>query len=353
MKTIILLLSFIIASESFARTNGNVYRMPGSGNIPSWGPVNMADGTNAVTGALGIANGGSGQTSANAALNAFLPDQTGNANKCLKSDGTNTSWATFGAGSVTSVDLAVPAEFSVSGNPITSSGTITISKASQSQNLFYASPDGSSGAPSFRSIVAADVPTLNQNTTGTASNVTGTVAIANGGTGQTSASAAINALLPTQTGNNGKFLTTDGSVASWANTPGGGTAKKAKYQFVIGSAAEVTAGTADYSSIATALTANPSNASFLITAGYSGTENVTIAGNKILIEGQGAVSTINGTITVNSNIQHFICRDLRVTGNVTVSSGAKYTRFEAIVASTVTVTDNSGNSDNLFLGIKE
>ena len=33
--------------------------------------------------------------------------------------------------------------------------------------------------------VAADFPTLNQNTTGTASNVTGTVAIANGGTGST------------------------------------------------------------------------------------------------------------------------------------------------------------------------
>jgi hypothetical protein len=38
-------------------------------------------------------------------------------------------------------------------------------------------------------IQAADVPTLNQNTTGTASNVTGTVAVANGGTGLTSLTA--------------------------------------------------------------------------------------------------------------------------------------------------------------------
>src|SRR5581483_6303543 len=37
-------------------------------------------------------------------------------------------------------------------------------------------------------IQAADVPTLNQNTTGTASNVTGVVALANGGTGVTNAS---------------------------------------------------------------------------------------------------------------------------------------------------------------------
>lgn len=40
------------------------------------------------------------------------------------------------------------------------------------------------GVPSIA--VAGDFPTLNQNTTGTASNVTGTVAVANGGTGQTS-----------------------------------------------------------------------------------------------------------------------------------------------------------------------
>jgi len=39
--------------------------------------------------------------------------------------------------------------------------------------------------------VAGDFPTLNQNTTGTASNVTGTVAIANGGTGATTAGAAL------------------------------------------------------------------------------------------------------------------------------------------------------------------
>jgi hypothetical protein len=43
-------------------------------------------------------------------------------------------------------------------------------------------------------------PTLNQNTTGTAANVTGTVAIANGGTGQTTASAALTALGGINTG---------------------------------------------------------------------------------------------------------------------------------------------------------
>jgi len=50
------------------------------------------------------------------------------------------------------------------------------------------------GVPSIA--VAADFPTLNQNTTGTAANVTGTVAIANGGTGAITKTAAFDALSP-------------------------------------------------------------------------------------------------------------------------------------------------------------
>ena len=51
------------------------------------------------------------------------------------------------------------------------------------------------GTPTFRVIASADLPaTIGANTTGTATNVTGTVAIANGGTGATSAAAALTAL---------------------------------------------------------------------------------------------------------------------------------------------------------------
>lgn len=49
---------------------------------------------------------------------------------------------------------------------------------------------------------------------------TSTVPIANGGTGQTTASAAINALIPSQTGNSGKFLSTNGTAVSWAAASG-------------------------------------------------------------------------------------------------------------------------------------
>lgn len=47
------------------------------------------------------------------------------------------------------------------------------------------------------------------------SSLTGTLAISAGGTGQTTAAGALNALLPAQTSNSGKVLQTDGTNASW------------------------------------------------------------------------------------------------------------------------------------------
>ena len=55
-----------------------------------------------------------------------------------------------------------------------------------------------------------------------ASAVSGTLPIANGGTGAATATAAANAILPSQTGNSGKYLTTDGTNTSWATVSGGG-----------------------------------------------------------------------------------------------------------------------------------
>ena len=54
-------------------------------------------------------------------------------------------------------------------------------------------------------------------------NVTGTVAIANGGTGATTAQAARTALLPSQAAANGLFLTSNGTDVSWTSitVPGG------------------------------------------------------------------------------------------------------------------------------------
>ena len=64
-----------------------------------------------------------------------------------------------GAGTVTSVAVAVPSDESVSGSPVTSSGTITIARAAQGPNTVLAGPaSGSAAVPSYRGLVSADIP---------------------------------------------------------------------------------------------------------------------------------------------------------------------------------------------------
>lgn len=59
---------------------------------------------------------------------------------------------------VTSVGLSMPSIFTVTGSPVTSSGTLTASLATQSANKVFAGPTtGSAAAPSFRDLVIADV----------------------------------------------------------------------------------------------------------------------------------------------------------------------------------------------------
>lgn len=114
------------------------------------------------------------------------------------------------SGTVTSAALSLPNIFTVTGSPITSSGTISASLTNQNANVVLAGPaSGSAATPAFRSLVASDIPTLNQNTTGTASNVTGIVAVANGGTGLTSLGSGIPTFLGTPSSANLATAITD------------------------------------------------------------------------------------------------------------------------------------------------
>jgi hypothetical protein len=69
-----------------------------SGNLTLGGTLSGVDLTTQVTGTLPIGNGGTGQTTANAAFNALAPSQSSQSGKYLTTDGTNTSWATVNAG---------------------------------------------------------------------------------------------------------------------------------------------------------------------------------------------------------------------------------------------------------------
>lgn len=62
-------------------------------------------------------------------------------------------------GTVTSVGLAAPPEFTVANSPVTATGTIVLSKATQSANNVWAGPAaGPAAQPSFRPLATADLP---------------------------------------------------------------------------------------------------------------------------------------------------------------------------------------------------
>ncbi len=80
-----------------------------------------------------------------------------------------------GNASVSSVSLSMPGIFTVSGSPVTTSGTFTVTFASQSANLAFLSPNGSSGTPTFRSIVKLDLPFTYSGNTSQLATVSGTL----------------------------------------------------------------------------------------------------------------------------------------------------------------------------------
>lgn len=195
---------------------------------------------------IAIANGGTGQTTASAAFGALSPLTTkgdilgfstvnarlpvGTNGQVLSADSTQTlglKWIAAGTGTVTSVDMTVPTFLSVSGNPVTTSGTLAVTLsgtalpvANGGTGLTSGTSGGilgytasgtlaSSGALTASAIVlgggAGATPTvlgslgttttlLHGNAAGAptfaavslTADVSGTLPVANGGTGQTS-----------------------------------------------------------------------------------------------------------------------------------------------------------------------
>lgn len=135
-------------------------------------------------------------------------------------------------GRITSASSGTAPVTSVSGTaPIASSGgtTPTISLntgygdtqnpyASKTANYILAAPNGSAGAPTFRAIVAADIPTLNQNTTGTAASIAG--GAANQINYQTGANSTSFIAAPTTAST---YLGWNGTAFVWGTPTGTGT----------------------------------------------------------------------------------------------------------------------------------
>jgi len=114
---------------------------------------------------------------------------------------------------VTSVALSMPSIFSVSGSPVTSTGTLTATLATQTANRVFAGPtSGGAATPAFRTLVVADMPSL-------ASGWTGVLPVANGGTGISSLGSGVATWLGTPTSANLRtMVNTAGSVTGTAGS---------------------------------------------------------------------------------------------------------------------------------------
>jgi hypothetical protein len=200
-------------------TAGQVLTSAGSGNTPTWttptvGTVTSVSGTagritstGGATPVIDLASGvaTAGTTGSSTLIPVVTIDTYGRV--------TGITTAANPQGTVTSVTGTSPVVSSGGATPAISLasgyGDTQNPYASKTANYILAAPNGSSGVPTFRAVVAADIPTLNQNTTGTASNVTGTVAIANGGTGATTRQNAMDALAGAVT--SGQYLRGNGT----------------------------------------------------------------------------------------------------------------------------------------------
>lgn len=132
--------------------------------------------TSGVLGILPIANGGTGASSASAAFIALSPLTTagdilyesaapaparlgiGSAGQVLTVVSGLPAWVTPSSSSITFSDASTTPIFSISGSP---GNTISETLVVQSANSVFAGPvSGGSAQPAFRSLVAADIPSL-------------------------------------------------------------------------------------------------------------------------------------------------------------------------------------------------
>jgi hypothetical protein len=272
-----------------------------SGGSTGLTPATATTGVVTLGGTLAVASGGTGTATpalvagTNVTITGSWPNQTVNATS---------------SGTVTSVTGTSPISSSGGATPAisldASYGDTQNPYASKTANYVLAAPNGAAGVPTFRAIVAADIPTLNQNTTGNATTATTATNIAGGtnlqipfntGSGATSFIAA-----PTITST---YLQYNGTGFTWAAAAGLGTvtsvaATVPSFLSISGSPI-TTAGTLAISYSGTALPiANGGTGQTTAGAAFNALSPITTTGDLIL--GNGANSATRLGIGTNGYV---------------------------------------------------
>ena len=216
-------------------------------------------------------------------------------------------------GTVTSVYLSAPNIFTVSNNPVTSSGTLTLSLATQTANYVFAGPTtGAVSAPSFRALVAGDIPTL------TASKLSDFNEAAQDAAASMITGASHTNISVSYNDEAGTLAFTAGATYSDEN------ARDAVASLITGST---------HSGISVAYTDDTTNPGTLVFTN-TGVTSVTGTTNEITVSGTGEGPYI-GAVTVGlpDNVQ--ITGDLKIGGDLDVVGA-----INSFSTSTISVEDN-------------